>query len=334
MDDLTAGVGVLQLDDVDILGADPRGLVGGAGCVDRGPGRLLHRQPRAVDLEGAEAPGAHRRRPEVDRGAGVAVGILRLAEHDGGRALIGTAEHVLRQRVVQDRRPEDLLLGERFAPEGARVAGPVPVVLGRHLGQRRPRDAVVLHVLVDLHAEELGGRELTLFAVPRRAGVEPGIGAEGPGQVLVHTDGDAEVVLAEANGVGGQGQGAGGGGASVVDVGEGDPGEAHQGDDGVGVVDLVAPGEGELDVAPFDARVGEGAADGDGAHVDGRHVLEAAEGMEADPDDGDVSAVHATGRKAKVTTSSPVSSVRRGVSTSSISMPVHSAWGSDSPSST
>src|SRR5206468_522589 len=137
-----------------------------------------------------------------------------------------------------------------------------------------------------------------------------------------HADGDAEVGLAQADRGGGEREGAGRGRAPVVDVSERDPREAHEGDDGVGVVDLVAAAEGELDVAPLHARVGKGPPDGDGPHVDPRLVFEAAERVETHTDDGDVR-VHqeATGWKAKVTTSLPWSSVRKGMSTSSISMP-------------
>src|SRR5581483_10538730 len=151
---------------------------------------------------------------------------------------------------------------------------------GRHLGQCGLRDAVVLHVLVDLHAEELGRRELALLAVPRRTRIERGVG-----------------------------------------------------DEGVGVVDLVAPAEGELDVAPLHARVGERTANGDSAHLDAGDAGEAPEGMEAHPDDGDVAAhLASAGWKANVTTSFPSSSVRRGISVSSISIPVLSAGGSTSVS--
>ena len=102
------------------------------------------------------------------------------------------------------------------------------------------RDPVVVHVLVDLHAEELRREELAELAVPRRARVQPRVGAERAGQVLVHADRDAEVVLAEADRVGGERQRARRGRAAVVDVGERDAGEPEQRDDRVGVVDLVA----------------------------------------------------------------------------------------------
>ena len=68
-------------------------------------------------------------------------------------------------------------------------------------------------------------------------------------QVLVHADRYAEVVIAEANRVRRERQCARRGRGPVVDVGERDAGEPEQRDDRVGVVDLVAAGERELDVA-------------------------------------------------------------------------------------
>ena len=288
MDHLGAGVGVLELDDVDILWTEPGRLVGGAGCVDGRASCLVDGEPRAVDLECAQPPRANRRGAEVDRGVRVAAGIFRPAQDHGSGPLVGAAEHVLRQGVVQQGGPEDLLLREGLASKGVRVEGAVPVVLGGDLGERRGSDVVVLHVLVDLHPEELGGDELAQLAVPLGASVQTRVGAERTPQVLVHADGDAEVVLAQADGVGGQREGAGRRRTPVVDVGERDPRQTEESNHRVGVVDLVAAGEGELDLPPFDACVCEGAPDRHRSHVDARHTGEAAERVQAHSHDGDV----------------------------------------------
>jgi hypothetical protein len=56
--------------------------------------------------------------------------------HDDGRgAFVGCAEHVLRERIVQHRRVQDLSFGDRLAPESIRVQRPIAEVLGGHLGE-------------------------------------------------------------------------------------------------------------------------------------------------------------------------------------------------------
>ena len=225
-------------------------------------------------------------------------------QHNGRRALVGCAEHVLGQRVVHQGRLQDLLLAEWLAPEGVGIHRSVAVVLGRHPGQRPGADVEVVHVALYLHGEELRSEEQPGLAVPARHAVLDGVGGEGTGQVLVHADGHAEVVFAEPEGVGRLGERAGRRGAAVVDVGEGEPGQPEEIHHGVGVVHLVAAPERELDVLPGDPGVLQRQSHRLGRHLDGGHAGEPAEGVAAHPDDGDV--VHglllpqlsATGRKA------------------------------------
>ena len=126
------------------------------------------------------------------------------AAHDHrGRTLVGRAEHVLRQRVVQHRRVEDLLFGNRLAAERIRVLLAVAEVLGGHLGQRLLRDAVLVEVVVGLHAEELGGDELAVLGVPLGQRQLGRVVGERAARMLVQPDGDADVVLAQPDGVGG-----------------------------------------------------------------------------------------------------------------------------------
>src|SRR5262249_40357558 len=66
VDDLGAGVGVLQLDDVDVLGPDAGLLERSPRGVGRGTGRLLDRKPRAVHFEGAEPPRPYRAGAQMD----------------------------------------------------------------------------------------------------------------------------------------------------------------------------------------------------------------------------------------------------------------------------
>src|SRR3546814_2351854 len=58
VDDLGSGVGVLDLDDVDVGRAEAGDLVGGAGRLDGGAVDGRGRGPRAVDLERPEVAGA------------------------------------------------------------------------------------------------------------------------------------------------------------------------------------------------------------------------------------------------------------------------------------
>src|SRR5262249_7794475 len=137
-----------------------------------------------------------------------------------------------------------------------------------------------------LHPEELRRDEVPELAVPRRARVQARIGTERSRQGLVHADGDAQVVITEPDGGGGGRERARGRRAGVVDVGGRGAGGAAAGDGGGGFADLVAPGEGELNVAPLDIGVRQGPADGDGAHVDARDAWEAPERVQPPPDDG------------------------------------------------
>jgi len=58
-----------------------------------------------------------------------------------------------------------------------------------------------MDVVVGLHTEEFGGDELTVLGVPLRQRELRGIVGECATRVLVQTDGDADVVLAEPDGV-------------------------------------------------------------------------------------------------------------------------------------
>jgi hypothetical protein len=60
--------------------------------------------------------------------------------------LVWRAEHVLRQRMVQYFRINDLIFLKHLAPESIRVQHAVAEVLRRHLRQRLLRDVAVVEV--------------------------------------------------------------------------------------------------------------------------------------------------------------------------------------------
>src|SRR5690606_4343788 len=96
-------------------------------------------------------------------------------------------------------------------------------------------------------------------------------------RVLVQTDRDADVIVAQPDSVRARLGGAGGGGTGVEDVGERDTGQPDHRDDRVGVGDGPAAAGGELDVLPLQARVGDRGDDGVDTHLHGGLALEAAE---------------------------------------------------------
>src|SRR5271167_3688264 len=147
MDDLVAGVGVLQLGDVDIFGSDAGGLISGLGGVDGGRDVLVQRGEGGMHFVGTVGTGADLGCAHVDRFVGVLVRDVGPAHDHGRGTLVGRAEHVLRQRVVQDGRVEDLIFGNRLAAKGIRVQRTVAEVLGGDLGQRGLGDVVVVEVL-------------------------------------------------------------------------------------------------------------------------------------------------------------------------------------------
>ena len=183
---------------------------------------------------------------------------------------------------------------------------------------------MVVQVLVGLHPEELGGDELPVLRIPLRQRQLGGVVGERATRVLVQADGDADVVLAQPNGVGGLLNGTGGGGTGIEHVGEGDAGQSDQPGHRVGVGYLVATAKAELDVFPFHAGVGERELDGLGAHLH-RGLVEPAKWMQSHADDGDIVShlrlLLSTGWNANVMISLPSASVVNGSMVSSTSWP-------------
>ena len=99
--------------------------------------------------------------------------------------------------------------------------------------------------------------------------------------MLVHAHGNANVVLARADAVCGHFQRRGGGGAAIVHVHEGNAGTPQQAQHRVGIVDLAAAAERELDIFPGDAAICQRQPDGISAHFNCRLRPETPERVQA-----------------------------------------------------
>ena len=87
--DFSAGFGVLQLHDVDILRPDPGFVECGPGSIHRGAIRLLQCLAWREDFEGAEATGFQYRPFHIDRVAGVLPGLICPTQHQSHATLGG-----------------------------------------------------------------------------------------------------------------------------------------------------------------------------------------------------------------------------------------------------
>ena len=255
-------------------------------AADVGPGSCSSADRRREHLERTELAGAHRGGLQVDRSVGVLLGLVGAAQDHRHPAFAGRAEHVLGERVRQHQRIEDLLLAQRLATPGHRVQRAVAERLGRDLGERRLRDAVLVHVAGDLHPEELGGEREARAAVPVLAAWA--LDAERTGLVLVEPDRHADVGRAGLDRVDRLGERGATGGAAVHDVGERQAGQPDAADHGVGGAAVHRSADGELHVGPLLTAVGEGSPDGDHALVHARDAVVAAELVHSDADDRDV----------------------------------------------
>ena len=249
---------------------------------------MLERGRRREHLEAAEPARPDHRRPQEHGLVGVAVGVVGSTEHERHTALAGRAEHVLRQRIGQHRRLEHLGLGQGLAPPGHRVLRAVAERLLGHLGQRRLRDAVLVHVPVDLHPEELCGQGQAGGAVPVAEPAALGVHAERAALVLVEPDRDAEIEDARLDRVERTEERRASGGTAVGDVDELEPGEPELRHHRVGRAGGVRAPEGELDVVPAHAGVGTGAPDRGDALLHARDAVVATELVHPDPDDRDL----------------------------------------------
>ena len=164
---------------------------------------------------------------------------------------------------------------------GVGVQGGVLAGLHRDLGQGGCGCAGVLHVAAG--AEGIAGHHVIAADVALR-GVLGGHG-HGSARHLLGTEGEGHVVDAGGDAPVGLPEGGGAAGAGVLDVDDGDAGEAELGQSGLAeghavVVDVAEVGDG--DVSPADAGVLQGLDDSVEGEVAEVLFREAAEGVEAD----------------------------------------------------
>ena len=184
VDDLRAAVGVLQLRDLHVGRVRPRRRANAAAAASTRRARVLARAtatartPRTTRTGGRATPTAASRTgasQQVERP-------LAAGEHERHGTGVGRAEHVARQRRVDQVGVEHRLLAQRLAPPGERVVGAVAERLGRDPGQRLLGDAVLVEVAPGLEREVLRRDHHPGLAVPvgepvpRRCGVERAAG--------------------------------------------------------------------------------------------------------------------------------------------------------------
>jgi hypothetical protein len=138
---------------------------------------------------------------------------------------------------------------------------------------------VVVEIAVGLHPEELRGEVLAILGVPARHTHQRRVFDERTPRMLVHADGDANVVIAQPDTVGTRLRRARRGRTRVEDIGERDAGQSDHAHDCVGVGHRPAAAHTELDVLPLDAGIGDRGEDRVGAHLHRRLPLEPPERM-------------------------------------------------------
>ena len=155
--------------------------------------------------------------------------------------------------------------------------------------QRCAGDAVRRHVALQLHREELGGDHQAHFAIPVGQAIFGGHRVERAARVLVEAHRDADVILARRDRLPRADHRRATGGAAVADVDEGQAGQAQFVDQRVGVARGIRTAEAALHVGPVEPGIGQRLADRESALLQAGAAIGAAEGMDADADDIDIS---------------------------------------------
>jgi hypothetical protein len=268
-DQLVGAEAVVQLADIDLVGAYLSLLVGALG------GQLRHvgaddRHAVGVLGEGRGEVGDHRLTGDLDRPVPevVLVDVALGGDDRAGRAVGGRRALQLGQRVVDHLRVLDVLQRVLVLELGVGVVDRVLVVLPADPGVVVGVGAVLLHVVATGVAEHLRRRRRGLGVAdlehPRRVLVER-VGAVGVLDAeaarlhLLETQRQGAVDEAALDRLAGQEQRRGAGRAVVVDVDDGDPGQAELVERplAVGRVAVAVARVGLLDVRVGNAGIGE-----------------------------------------------------------------------------
>ena len=322
---LPGRVGVLALDDVDVVGTHARFLVGVAcrerrrrcdvGVIDAGE-RCRFAEHAAGEV------GTQPRRRERHRGAGRAVGGA--AQHDRGRTFVGRAQHPEVQRRADEPRREHFFGGHLLAEHRVRVVHAVPPILDDDPREVVLRQSVLAQQALRAQREvRRCGRE-SRFLAPR---FEEGR-ADDALRHLLDAEHQHAVVLPGPDRARRELEGGTAARAARLDVDDRHARARDRAEDLVTGRDAAVRGAAERGLERRIAGLGERGAHRVHTHVGVRQRVEASEGMDADT--GDLDAGHdpaAAGVNAHVTTPSWSSSATR-----VIGWPNCSRAGSDSVS--
>ena len=265
---MAGSVGVLQLDDVDVVGAEACFLVRRA----RGHlGRRRHavvdeaREGRVLAEDVAGEVRADLRGRDADRGA---LGGRRRRQHDRGRAFVRRAQHEEAERLADRRRREHLLDGDGLPVHRVRVVDTVRVVRDGDARQVLDPDVALAHEALRAEREVAGRRGQARLLAPR---LEEGR-TDHPARHLLEPEDEDALRAAGRDLRGAERERGAAARATGLDVDDRAARETERSEDlvprGDAAVDAAA--EGRVETATADAGFGERRAHG--GRTDGREA--------------------------------------------------------------
>ena len=258
VDQLGPRLGVLHLDDVDVAGSTPAVSKASRAASTVGDGAI---SSGSDGLKTSNVPARRVRktadRSHTGRASGSRARYSRRQTRAPPRPSPGEQSMYWVSGCASIARAEDLVDGERPAAPGVRRQRAVRERLHRDLRQRLHRDRVVVHVPLQLRAEEL--RRHHQAVRPYQSGSDQSAGSfwKAPRGCLSKPTTSADLGRARLERPHRGDERRAAGRAAVLDVDEREPGRPEVGDHRVGVAGVLAAAVGELDVAPGDAGVCE-----------------------------------------------------------------------------